>query len=91
MKLKLTQPPRMTAVDKKTGKEHNVIRYECGHLDKNKDGVRYVLQDAHNGRPAVREPHEVEVMIELPDEVIRSIKTMLMCQHMQDILKRNVV
>jgi hypothetical protein len=71
MKLKLTDPPRLSAIDKKTGKEFPICEYKCGHLDKNKDGVRYVLEGCHNGYPAVREPHEVEVYIEIPDKVIK--------------------
>jgi hypothetical protein len=77
MKIKLKAPPRLSAIDKKTCKEHSVCRYECGHLDKNKDGVRYVLEGAHNGYPAVREPHEVEVYIDLDSDVLSEIFIMV--------------
>jgi hypothetical protein len=73
MKLKLTEPPRLTAIDKKTGQEFPVCRYECGRLDKNRDGVRYVLEKAHNGYPAVREANEVEVYINLDADVLSEI------------------
>jgi len=87
MKLKLTDPPRLSAIDKKTGKEFPICEYKCGHLDKNKDGVRYVLEGCHNGYPAVREPHEVEVYIDLDSDVLSDV-FILMYYAFKEFLKR---
>jgi len=69
MKLKLTDPPRLSAIDKKTGQVCNVIQYRCGRLDKNQDGVELTLDKLHNGKPIPRRWDEVEVMIDVPMEI----------------------
>ena len=87
MKLKLTDPPRLSAIDKATGKEYGVRGWRAGPLDKNQTGAEVTLDKGHDIYPIPKRWDEVEVFIDLDSDVLSDV-FILMWDAFKEFLKR---